>query len=94
MDTFTHQVIADARHALQTEVPAHALRHIARLRADLDRIERGAVEVMRAEGASWTEIAAALGTSRQNAQQRFGPKGSSNTRDMTYTARDGWTIVE
>lgn len=37
---------------------------------------RTAVEHARASGLSWTVIGAALGTSRQNAQQRFGHHGA------------------
>ena len=34
------------------------------------------VAVARANGATWREIGQALGTSRQNAEKRFGPRSS------------------
>ncbi len=51
----------------------HFRRIVAALRAqqDADAELRAAVAAARAAGDSWTVIAAALGTSRQNAQQRF-----------------------
>lgn len=45
----------------------------AALRADEAQL-REAVEVARANGRSWNQIALALGVSRQAARQRFSPK--------------------
>jgi hypothetical protein len=42
-------------------------------RSDEDRL-REAVQVARAHGRSWNQIAVALGVSRQAARQRFAPK--------------------
>lgn len=44
------------------------------LRDALDEAERLAVEGLRANGFSWSEIGEGLGTSRQNAQQRYARK--------------------
>jgi|GEM_PF-1693340 len=58
--------------------PARDAVHFRRILAALDAQAaadaelRAAVAAARAAGDSWTIIAAALGTSRQNAQQRFG----------------------
>lgn len=41
------------------------------LRAALDEAEKEAVTGLRANGYSWAEIGEGLGTTRQNAQQRF-----------------------
>lgn len=48
-----------------------ALQAIAALRARLDELERGHVAAMVADGASWADVAGALGISRQAAHQRF-----------------------
>jgi hypothetical protein len=49
-----------------------ALALVGRLRADLDRIERDLVGSARERGATWREVAAALGLrSRQAAEQRW-----------------------
>jgi hypothetical protein len=48
-----------------------ALADVSLLRAALDEFERGAIDKARAGGASWAEVAAALGlASRQAAEQR------------------------
>lgn len=47
------------------------LQELARLRRALDEAEREAVAMLRANGSSWAEIGDGLGTTRQNAQQRF-----------------------
>jgi hypothetical protein len=48
-----------------------ALTRIPDLRAEIDALERAAIDAARAEGASWAAIAEALGlTSRQAAEQR------------------------
>jgi hypothetical protein len=48
---------------------------LRRLREALDEAERLAVEGLRERGFSWAEIGDGLGTTRQNAQQRFTRKG-------------------
>lgn len=45
----------------------------AAMREDLDGLMRQAVDACRADGYSWGEIAKRLGTTRQAAQQRYGP---------------------
>lgn len=47
------------------------LQELGRLRAALDEAEREAVAMLRDNGCSWAEIGEGLGTTRQNAQQRF-----------------------
>lgn len=47
------------------------LANLALIRQALVEAEREAVASMRARGDSWAEIAEGLGTTRQNAQQRF-----------------------
>lgn len=48
------------------------LQELRLLRAALDEAEREAVAMLRANDYSWTEIGQGLGTTRQNAQQRYG----------------------
>lgn len=43
-----------------------------KLQAELDEALRDAAQGLRERGHSWADIAAATGTSRQGAQQRFG----------------------
>lgn len=58
--------------------PAHDATHFRTIFAAVENVEnaqralREAVAAARADGESWTVIGAALGTTRQNAQQRFG----------------------
>lgn len=47
------------------------------LRAALDEAEQAAVDAQRQFGFSWAQIADGLGTSRQNAQQRFTRKATA-----------------
>lgn len=49
-----------------------ALPELLALAAEIDTVIGQSVAGLRAEGYSWGEIAARLGTSRQAAQQRFG----------------------
>lgn len=59
---------------------AEAVAELQKLAIHADRIrgavavQRQQVEQARARGASWSSIAAALGISRQAAQQRYGPR--------------------
>jgi hypothetical protein len=69
--SITDAAAHDLMDALRTEPGTDALRKIARIRDELARTERSHVEVLRANGYSWTEIGAALGTSKQAAYQRF-----------------------
>lgn len=48
------------------------LPQLRKVQDDVDELMRGAVAQCRAEGYSWAEIAARLGTTRQAAQQRYG----------------------
>ena len=48
------------------------LAELLALSAELEAATRAAVDGLREHGFSWGEIAARLGTSRQNAQQRWG----------------------
>ena len=70
--------LADALDPATAQVDhTHDLRYIASVseavRADEARL-REAIEVARAHGRSWNQIAVALGVSRQAARQRFGNK--------------------
>lgn len=47
------------------------LAELQALRVVLDEAEHEAVSMLRDEGFSWSEIGDGLGTTRQNAQQRF-----------------------
>lgn len=51
------------------------LAELRRLREALDEAEVLAVSGLRASGNSWSEIGEGLGTTRQNAQQRYSRKG-------------------
>lgn len=52
--------------------PIEALRAIARLRRELDRVEAVAVRRARNATASWQLIALALGVSRQAVHKKYG----------------------
>jgi transposase-like protein len=51
--------------------PLAALEAAACIRRYLDEVERRAVETARSRGATWEDIAEALGVSRQAVYQRF-----------------------
>jgi DNA invertase Pin-like site-specific DNA recombinase len=54
--------------------PYTALRAIAKLHAELDRVEAVAVRRARNQNASWQLIALALGVSRQAVHKKYGRK--------------------
>ncbi len=58
------------------ELPIAALQAIAELRAQLAELEQAAVYAAREKGATWEEIATAMGITRQAAQMRFRASGS------------------
>lgn len=61
-----------------------ALRLIPALREELDEVERAVIDAARRSGASWTEVASALGLrSRQAAEQRRLRLGAGAGRDAT-----------
>lgn len=65
-----------------------ALTLVADLRADLDRAEQRLIERARAGGASWRDIAGALGLrSRQAAEQRWLRSRAAATRDPAAVRR-------
>jgi hypothetical protein len=51
--------------------PLNALETVVELRACLDQIERRAVESARERGATWEDIAEAIGVSRQAIYQKY-----------------------
>ncbi|WP_350348005.1 hypothetical protein ABIQ69_15405 [Agromyces sp. G08B096] len=59
------------------EADEYELRALADLRAVLDEALQAGVDGQRATGRSWAAIGAALGTSKQAAYERFGPKRES-----------------
>lgn len=58
--------------ALNRALPSEQLRAIVAMRAVLAREEQEAVKALRAQGASWEDIAMMLGVTRQAAFKRFG----------------------
>ena len=72
-DMAAYDVLADAlgREPLNRGEVLAALARVPDLRRDLDDIERAAIDAARQAGASWGQVAAALGLrSRQAAEQR------------------------
>lgn len=53
------------------ELPLAALQAIADLRPRLADLEQAALQAARQKGATWEEIATAMGITRQAAQMRF-----------------------
>ncbi len=58
------------RKASNLDLPVLALSAIVELRRALDHLETEAISSARSKGASWEDIAAALGVTRQALQQR------------------------
>lgn len=56
----------------EADATVHRLTDVLRWQRELDKLAQIAVDADRAEGATWAEVGAALGISRQAAQQRYG----------------------
>lgn len=65
-------VLAVADLVDQVQDEGTRVRLLAAMRAASDERMGGAVAAMRAEGASWQDVADAVGTTRQSAWERFG----------------------
>jgi hypothetical protein len=83
-------VIELARRSKEHGDPRSALRAIADLRRRLEELEEYHVENALAQGASWSEVGAALGISKQAAHKRFAARviGHAN-RDGTPMSATG-----
>ena len=75
-DELADDLDPDTAQSENTEDLTHIAATSAAVRADEDRL-RQAVDVARARGRSWNQIATALGVSRQAARQRFTAKTSA-----------------
>jgi hypothetical protein len=62
------------KRARAYDMPLGALTAITELRAHLATLEKNAIDDARAKGATWDDIASALGVTRQALQQRLGRK--------------------
>jgi hypothetical protein len=60
------------KRAENEELPLLGIRAIRELRSILDRLEREHIMSARDKGASWADIAASVGITRQALQQRMG----------------------
>lgn len=67
-----HEAIWKSGRAGTTELYEDGLAYLARLRAEVDVIERELVTDARAQRFTWEQIGRWLGTSRQGAYNRFG----------------------
>ncbi|MGI5271343.1 hypothetical protein ACQEUU_19455 [Nonomuraea sp. CA-218870] len=67
--------IAVLAQAVNTDDPISLLAVIAELRREMARLEAVAVRRARTQGNSWTEIAAALGISKQAVHKKYGGRG-------------------
>jgi len=70
------QKALDALGAADT--PLAALAAARELRAAAEEVERHRAAAAREAGVSWTKIGALYGTSKQNAQQRFGARRAAD----------------
>ncbi|MGA5761814.1 hypothetical protein [Nonomuraea bangladeshensis] len=76
-----HDPIAALTRAVTADDPINSLAAIAEFRRELARMEAVAVRRARAQGASWTEIAAALGLSKQAVHKKHGGRGLFRAQD-------------
>jgi hypothetical protein len=58
------------RRAENDQLPLQALTAISEMREELDRLVDSQIQNARERGASWTDIAEAMGVTRQAVQQR------------------------
>ncbi|MEO3891551.1 hypothetical protein [Nonomuraea sp. B5E05] len=73
--------IAVLAEAVNADDPISSLAVIAELRRELARLEAVTVRRARAQGNSWTEIAATLGISKQAVHKRYGGRGLFRTQE-------------
>ncbi|MFP5353097.1 MAG: hypothetical protein ACLGIB_11125 [Actinomycetota bacterium] len=59
------------RKAENQELPLLGLRAISEMRDELDKLQTAQIQAAREKGASWADIAGALGISRQALQQKM-----------------------
>jgi DNA invertase Pin-like site-specific DNA recombinase len=78
----THRALDGARSKEPQEL-LYTLRCIVQVRGKIDQSELAAVRGARQAGISWTEIAAALGISRQAAWERWRELDEAGTRAHT-----------
>lgn len=79
MDTTTATEKDLLRIAYTAKDPRKRLEALDALRARLAQVERGAVLALKLAGATWSEIGALRGTTRQAAQQRYGAPQAPRT---------------
>ncbi|NED98301.1 hypothetical protein G1H11_23655 [Phytoactinopolyspora alkaliphila] len=70
-DESMHQLL----RATDGPEPLESLRAVAALRRETQRRESVLVRRARVSGASWTQIAEALGVSKQSAHRKYGGRG-------------------
>lgn len=68
----TFNELIGACRLLDVKKPDELVAEVDALRVSVDELLRAAVGVQRRHGMSWTQIGRQLGTTKQNAQQRFG----------------------
>ncbi|MEO3806833.1 hypothetical protein [Nonomuraea sp. B1E8] len=73
--------IAVLAEAVNADNPISSLAVIAELRRELARLEAATVRRARAQGNSWTEIAATLGLSKQAVHKKYGGRGLFRTQE-------------
>lgn len=67
------------RRAANADLPLDALAAIRELRAELVELEHRHVAAARERGASWDDVARALGITRQALQQRIRARGDAGS---------------
>ncbi len=72
VDRMDHTTIHTLAAGADSDDPIQALKAIARLRKELDRVEAVAVRRARNANASWQFIALALGVSKQAVHKKYG----------------------
>lgn len=80
--------IALIKRAENRELPLQGLRAVSELRAELDALLKAHVMTAREKGASWAEIAEALGVSRQALQQKMRAANTKTLRIPDSEASD------
>ncbi|NUW33180.1 hypothetical protein HTZ77_17330 [Nonomuraea sp. SMC257] len=73
--------IAALARAADAADPIRSLTAIAELRRETARLEAVAVRRARTQGNIWTEIAAALGISKQAVHKKYGGRGLFRTHE-------------
>jgi hypothetical protein len=82
-----------AARAIAAADPRERLRAVAALRTELDELEADAVRAAIDDGSSWTQVAQALGITKQSAHRRHSKRVAEPARPPRHALNGGGRVV-